>query len=233
MTVANDQSRWVKADKIVSVLRDAWPNCLSDARCLDLGCGIGVIASRVNEVARTVVAMDFGSSLVSQVSPILSRLQGDGLQIPFRDAAFDAVVCAQVYEHTKDPVRLAAEISRVLRPGGICYFSGPNRLWPYEDHYRVWFVHWLPRRWQRRALRLMGQEDSVEVILYTYWQLRRLWKQFDVCDYTVDLIGNPDRFPGADAPRWMGRIPSTLLALMAFAVPNVNWVLRKPKGEEA
>jgi ubiquinone/menaquinone biosynthesis C-methylase UbiE len=45
-------------------------------------------------------------------------LFGDGLALPFRDGVIDAVYSSAVMEHVRDPHRFAAEIWRVLRPGG-------------------------------------------------------------------------------------------------------------------
>jgi SAM-dependent methyltransferase len=222
----------VKAEKIVSILRDVWSDRLAESRCLDLGCGIGVIANQLRLSARMVVAMDSEWDLISRTSSELARLQGDGSRLPFNDATFDLMTCAQVYEHVADPVQLVAEIARVLKPGGICYFSGPNRLWPYEYHYQTWLVHWLPDRWLTKALSFLRRDHLPKVTLYNYWQLRKLWGDFVVRDYTVRLVRAPDRFPGADAPRWMRLIPSSVLNMVTFAVPNVNWVLRKPVVEE-
>jgi SAM-dependent methyltransferase len=46
---------------------------------------------------------------------------------PFEDAAFDVVVFGEVLEHlTNDPRFALAEISRVLKPGGILVLTTPN-----------------------------------------------------------------------------------------------------------
>lgn len=45
-------------------------------------------------------------------------LFGDGLALPFRDGVIDAIYSSAVMEHVRDPHRFAAEIWRVLRPGG-------------------------------------------------------------------------------------------------------------------
>jgi SAM-dependent methyltransferase len=43
---------------------------------------------------------------------------GDAHQLPFRDGSFDRVFAFNVFEHLREPARAAAEIARVLRPGG-------------------------------------------------------------------------------------------------------------------
>jgi SAM-dependent methyltransferase len=42
----------------------------------------------------------------------------DAHQLPFADASFDAVVSFNTFEHLYDPERAAAEVLRVLKPGG-------------------------------------------------------------------------------------------------------------------
>lgn len=43
---------------------------------------------------------------------------GDAHHMPFADAVFDRVFAFNVFEHLRDPKRAAAEIRRVLKPGG-------------------------------------------------------------------------------------------------------------------
>lgn len=43
---------------------------------------------------------------------------GDAHQMPFRDGVFDRVFALNVFEHLREPKRAAAEIFRVLKPGG-------------------------------------------------------------------------------------------------------------------
>src|ERR1019366_9699742 len=43
---------------------------------------------------------------------------GVGEALPFLDNSFDAVISIAVLEHVRDPFRCAAEIARILKPGG-------------------------------------------------------------------------------------------------------------------
>lgn len=78
---------------------------------------------------------------------------GNGLQLPFKDGAFDVVFSNSVIEHLGDwdtQQNLAREIVRV---GRYYYVQTPNRWFFVEPHLMTPFIHFLPRRWQRRMLR--------------------------------------------------------------------------------
>ena len=43
--------------------------------------------------------------------------------LPFRRASFDVVLCDNVVDHAEFPGRIVGEIARVLKPGGLLYFT--------------------------------------------------------------------------------------------------------------
>lgn len=46
-----------------------------------------------------------------------------GEALPFGDASFDVVLCDNVVDHAEDPRAIVCEMTRVLRPGGLLYFT--------------------------------------------------------------------------------------------------------------
>lgn len=50
---------------------------------------------------------------------------------PFEANTFDAIMCGQVLEHCKNPFKLMAECTRVLKPGGVFLGTAPF-IW--EQH---------------------------------------------------------------------------------------------------
>jgi SAM-dependent methyltransferase len=227
-------SRPDKALKIDHILDDYLsagqdPASLS---CLDLGCSIGVISAHLASLFGQVVGLDPLEESTRVARALHPRspaafLQGDGLRLPFRDEAFDVVICAQVYEHSADPQRLVAEIGRTLKPGGCCFFSGPNRLWPVEYHYNWLLLHWLPEAWLDRYCR-WRYGRGYDLVLYNEWQLRALWQGFERFDYTLRMIYESERFLGSDRlQRWARLVPRPLAEAFRFLLPNYNWVLVK------
>ena len=126
---------------------------------------------------------------------------------------------------------LADEVWRVLRPGGVCFFSGPNRLALMEEHYWLPLLSWLPRPAAHLYMRAFKRGRWYDAYPRFYWQIRSLWRAFTIHDYTLPMLREPERFAvdrrfGKIA--WIGRLPARLLGSLAFLVPNFNWVLVKP-----
>ncbi len=64
-------------------------------------------------------------------------VRGVGEQLPFVDNAFDGVLSLAVLEHVKDPFACAAELQRVLKPGGwlLCQMPFLQPRHGYPHHY--------------------------------------------------------------------------------------------------
>lgn len=59
----------------------------------------------------------------------------DGHDLPFPDGTFDAVITTAVLEHVLYPERVAAEIARVVRIGGLLYSELPFMQQVHEGAY--------------------------------------------------------------------------------------------------
>ena len=156
----------------------------------------------------------------------------NGSRTPFSNNTFDVIICAQVYEHTLHQISLSEEIWRILRPGGICFFSGPNRLAIMEEHYWLPFLSWVPRSIGNYYLKLFQRGTEYDVYPLLYWQLRKLWRYFIIHDYTNHMITDPERFSVKDRVEkyaWITKISPEIIKIFAPLYPNYNWILQKPK----
>ncbi|GAS89899.1 methyltransferase [Mycolicibacterium brisbanense] len=87
---------------------------------LDLGAGTGKLTTRLVERGLNVIAVDPIPEMLELLTnslPDTPALLGTAEEIPLADNSVDAVLVAQAW-HWFDPERAAAEVSRVLRPGG-------------------------------------------------------------------------------------------------------------------
>ena len=95
---------------------------LADAtRVLDLGCGDGQISRMLHDHGAVVTGVD---PTWNQIRVAADRGGGPSYvraaahELPFADAAFDAVVACLVFEHIDAVDGAIAEVARVLAPGG-------------------------------------------------------------------------------------------------------------------
>jgi SAM-dependent methyltransferase len=108
----------------------------AEGSILDAGCGpnpaVGIELAL--DARRTVVVLDLGWGMVRTATEIakhrgvtLHGVAGDLEHLPFRDGAFDGLVCDDTIEHVPDDVAGVAELARVMRPGGRALLATPNR----------------------------------------------------------------------------------------------------------
>lgn len=133
-------------------------------RVLDFGCGRGDLVGQLRDMDVEAYGVDIDERFIqcgrilshmwTADRPILSLMEEGGRTI-FSDGFFDAVISDQVLEHVADLDALAAEIARILRPGGTVFHRFPGRRLLMEPHYHLPAVHWLAPRQRRLAIRAM------------------------------------------------------------------------------
>ncbi len=102
----------------------------------------------IHEAARSGgLALDCGSGFKSESFDHVVQLEivdypnvdvrAVNQKLPFADSVFDVVFSANVLEHVDDPFLSAAEITRVLKPGGYAYVDIPflQAEHGYPNHY--------------------------------------------------------------------------------------------------
>jgi len=111
------------------------------ARVVDVGCGSGVFTDLLRQSGFSSTGLDISPKLVAlgrTKFPDLEFIEGDAENLPFESESFDGVLLSGVVHHFPDPRRLAAEVCRVLKPGGRFVAFDPNRMnpfmWLYRDH---------------------------------------------------------------------------------------------------
>lgn len=97
--------------------------CQDGDRVLDVACGPGVVASRVNLVSRklchvTGVDINEGMLSVARSNPQVEWRQGSATGLPFDADSFDVVLCQQGLQFFPDRAAAMREMARVLTPGG-------------------------------------------------------------------------------------------------------------------
>lgn len=121
---------------------------------LEIGAGTGWQAKALANAGYEVEAIDLPAQ--SGISGhALSRewpmRDYDGSHIPFADDSFDILYSSNVLEHVVELDTLAADMKRVLRPGGVALHLLPNPQWrllslvTYYPGQALDFARWLKR----------------------------------------------------------------------------------------
>jgi demethylmenaquinone methyltransferase/2-methoxy-6-polyprenyl-1,4-benzoquinol methylase len=110
-------------------------------RILDLGGGTGVLAARLADIMPAdYCVLDATPAMARYVPgrPDVSVVIGRAEDMPFPDAAFDAVVVSDAFHHFPDQDGAVREIARVLRPEGrLVMFEFDRRAWPVAFAERI------------------------------------------------------------------------------------------------
>ena len=116
-------------------------------RMLDYGCGGGAMVALGRARGLDIWGADkfdgFWEHLMETLPPeARDRVRAiEGQRADYPDATFDVVVSNQVLEHVDDPEAAIADVSRLLRPGGLFVAAFPVVETWYEGHVGLYFAH--------------------------------------------------------------------------------------------
>lgn len=128
-------------DKLAHIVREK-------REILDIGGGLRIDTSRSNRLdtnnAIEKLLKEAGTSykVLDYVDTYAPDIIGSVEDMPLPDNSEGAIVCLSVLEHVENPIKAAAELYRVLEPGGYClvyvpflYYYHAERGY-YKDYWR-------------------------------------------------------------------------------------------------
>ncbi len=199
--------RWAKT--VLSRLRRI--TTLPDhARILDIGSASGGFVAACNQLGyrcEGVEPWDEARHHAVQLSEHLGIpipiVAGTAESIPYDADTFDVVHASSVIEHVLDVEKAFAEIYRVLKPGGVFWFSSASSMCPmqteiggfplfgwYPDRLKRWIMDWA----KEAKSQLVGHTKTPAINWFTPWKARALLQKHgfnQVCD-RWDLRGEDE-----------------------------------------
>ncbi|MEX2395175.1 MAG: class I SAM-dependent methyltransferase, partial [Actinomycetota bacterium] len=123
----------------------AWLRVPADSDWLDVGCGTGALTQTILETAgpRSIRAIDPSAGFIEYArsrtsSEVVTFEVGDARAIPAGDASFDASVSGLVLNFVPESGAAAADMARVVRPGGIV----AAYVWDYAEKMELMRYFW-------------------------------------------------------------------------------------------
>lgn len=178
---------------------------LGARKVLDFGAGRGAFAELTRGWRRRLQDLtEYGAEVwAADVDPVVKDHPCSDHQVvldpagplPFADDFFDMIVSDVTFEHLDDPGAVAAELLRVLRPGGVICARTPNRY-----GYASLVTRLVPNRLHVRFLRRIQPGRKAEDIFPTRFRLnsvraaRRHFADADVLWYRDS--GDPSYYFG-------------------------------------
>ncbi|HSQ08333.1 MAG TPA: bifunctional 2-polyprenyl-6-hydroxyphenol methylase/3-demethylubiquinol 3-O-methyltransferase UbiG [Chromatiaceae bacterium] len=137
-------SRWWDPNSELKTLHDINPlrleyieraGGLEGLEVLDVGCGGGILSEGMARHGARVLGIDLGEAhlRVAELHTLETGVEVDYRLISVealaeeRPSAFDRVTCMELLEHVPDPASVVRACARLVRPGGLVFFSTLNR----------------------------------------------------------------------------------------------------------
>jgi hypothetical protein len=109
---------------------------------------------RFVSVPSEIVLLNLAAPGSDDVMPENIRWElGDGCDLDYADGSFDICFSNSTIEHLHNfdnQEEFAREIRRVAPE---YYVQTPARSFPFEPHWLGFFIHWLPKSWQKKVAR--------------------------------------------------------------------------------
>jgi 2-polyprenyl-3-methyl-5-hydroxy-6-metoxy-1,4-benzoquinol methylase len=114
------------AGRARSVMRGLGARTDGPIRVLDIGCGRGVFLRQLHRLGAECYGSEISTFALPEDSDGICFLKGRVEDLDLPDDHFDVVSLWHVLEHTTDPAATLAEVSRIVRPGGLAIIAVPN-----------------------------------------------------------------------------------------------------------
>jgi len=169
-----------------------------DARLLEIGVGTGRIAIPLASLGYPYIGLDLSKNTMARLRERLpprvdiTLMRGDATALPLRDASVDGAIVVHVFHLVAGWEQAAAELRRVIRPGGIIAtgFNKTNAPLPSDKMREQWstIVGELGGNSKRPGARITQEEPLLaslfgpprRAILATWVRRQSLREQLDL-----------------------------------------------------
>lgn len=152
---------------------------------LEVGSGRGYYAYEMSKHFKSVIGVDPYDEAFKSAQKLSNNKKG----LEFKKILvenfktkkkFDLIVALTVLEHMQNKKRSFKKIFSLLKDDGVIYITAPNKYWPFEQHYGLPFLSWLPLPIANIYLKVTKGVDSYEDCSYStgYLEIKKFLSQF-------------------------------------------------------
>ncbi len=168
LTTGLEERHWWYKERRAHIAREA-RRLGRPGRAIEIGAAGGGNSRELMRLGWDVLATEYLASGVRIAHDRgVPAIQADGRCLPVRDASFDLLVAYDVLEHIDDDNLAAAELTRVLKPGGMALIAVPcdMKLWSEHD---VASGHF--RRYDRAGLTTLIEKAGLRIESVRSWNV--------------------------------------------------------------
>ena len=195
--------RYIVRVAILSALKEYLPKF--SGKLLDAGCGKMPYREYIlnNSKVQQYVGLDIESAKKYDIA-VRPDVTWDGKVMPLQDDEFETAFATEVLEHCPNPEGFLSEIYRVLKPGGVFFFTVPF----------LWNLHEVPHDEYR----------------YTPFALERHLKNCNFSEISIHATGGWHASMAQLLGLWVRRAPMNRVSrklLSIFLMPIIQFLYKK------
>ncbi len=196
---------------------------LDGALMLDVGGGPGYFRDAFAAAGATYLSLDADVGELSGLGEIApGTVIGSGMQLPFGDGSVDVCYSSNVLEHVAAPWRMADEMLRVTRSGGLTFLSYTLWYGPWGGHETAPWHYLGGSRARARYARRHGHEPKNKYGESLFPVTMKQGVDWALRQTAADVLDLVPRY-NPRATYWLSRIPG----VREVVTWNLVIVLRK------
>jgi len=133
---------------------------------LNLGCGTGFISKRFEKFGQ-VLSLDCSKDALQfcAANRLNALAQASAVSLPLKTASFDACLALDVLEHIREDRLALAEMSRVLKPGGLFLATVPAFQWMWSKMDELGHF----RRYTKSQFQALLHNAGLKPLIFSYY----------------------------------------------------------------
>jgi ubiquinone/menaquinone biosynthesis C-methylase UbiE len=149
---------------------------LKPKNILEIGCAAGHLTYSLKEIFPEVrvTGIDLYKPAIQYAQkkfPQIKFIVADAHKLPFKNRAFDLIICSETIEHVNNPQKVFEEIKRLLKDNGIAIIEMDSGNWLFKFIWHFWINFGKGRVWKHAHLHNLNASILERIIQKTKFKI--------------------------------------------------------------